>query len=74
VRWGATSRCSPLSNLLIARAYTYEAENTGSAGSPALENVVVTDDNDTGDDFNPTFTGGDLNSDGKLDVGVARAC
>src|SRR5439155_1663890 len=36
-------------------------------------NVVVTDDNGTptnlADDFNPTFTGGDANSNGLLDVG-----
>src|SRR5262249_38391044 len=53
--------------------YTYTVTNAGSAGTPALENVVVTDDNATpgvpGDDFSPTFVGGDTNNDGKLDKG-----
>jgi uncharacterized repeat protein (TIGR01451 family) len=49
--------------------WTYSVTNTGNV---ALDNVVVTDDNgtpaDTSDDFNPTFTGGDTNNDGKLDI------
>ena len=44
--------------------------NTGNA---TMAGVVVTDDNLTpgvpGDDFNPTFSGGDTDSDGSLDVG-----
>ncbi len=49
--------------------FTYEVTNTGNV---ALENVVVTDDNgtpgDTGDDFSPTFVGGDTNGNGLLDL------
>jgi len=49
--------------------YDYEVTNPGEV---LLTNVVVTDDNatpgDTSDDFNPTFTGGDTNGDGKLDL------
>ena len=45
--------------------YTYTVTNTGNA---AIAGVVVTDDNLTpgnpGDDFNPTFSGGDTDSDG----------
>ena len=50
--------------------YTYTVTNTGNA---AIAGVVVTDDNLTpgnpGDDFNPTFSGGDTDGDGLLDVG-----
>lgn len=42
-------------------------------GNIALANVVVTDNNGTpanvADDFNPTFTGGDTNSNNLLDLG-----
>ena len=42
-------------------------------GNAAIAGVVVTDDNltpgNTGDDFNPSFTGGDTDSDSLLDVG-----
>ena len=50
--------------------YTYTVTNTGNA---AIAGVVVTDDNLTpgtpGDDFNPTFSGGDTDNDNLLDVG-----
>ena len=50
--------------------FTYQVTNTGNV---ALANVAVVDDNGTpgvpGDDFNPTFTGGDVNSNSLLDLG-----
>ncbi len=53
--------------------YSFEVENTGSDDSPALANVVVTDDNGTpgvpGDDFSPTFVDGDTDGDSELDKG-----
>ena len=52
--------------------FTYAVKNTGEVAF-AANDVVVTDDNgtagNTGDDFNPTFVGGDLNSNNLLDVG-----
>ena len=49
--------------------FTYEVRNTGTV---PLGNVVLIDDNGTpgipGDDFMPTFTGGDTNGNGLLDV------
>ena len=44
--------------------YTYTVTNNGSSDSPALENVVLTDDHGT-----PAFAGGDGDGDGKLDKG-----
>jgi len=48
--------------------FTYVVTSTGGA---SLQNVVVTDDNGTagspGDDFNPTFSGGDTNSNNILE-------
>src|SRR4029079_11598070 len=50
--------------------YTYTVTNQGNA---AIAGVVVTDDNLTpgtpGDDFSPSFSGGDTNNDNLLDVG-----
>ena len=49
--------------------YTYTVTNEGNA---AIAGVVVTDDNltpgNTSDDFNPSLTGGDTDSDSLLDV------
>ena len=49
--------------------WTYFVTNTGNV---PLANVTVTDDNgtpgNTADDFHPTFTGGDTNSNGLLDL------
>ena len=51
--------------------FTYEVTNTGEVAFAADE-VIVIDDNgtadDTSDDFNPTFVGGDTNNNGFLDV------
>ena len=49
--------------------WTYEVTNTGNT---PISDVALTDDagtaDDTGDDFDPTFTGGDTDGDGLLDV------
>ena len=49
--------------------WTYEVTNTGNA---PISEVVLSDDagtpDDAGDDFDPTFTGGDTNGDGLLDT------
>lgn len=49
--------------------FTYNVTN---AGEVLLANVAVTDDNgtpgNTGDDFTPTFNGGDTNSNNRLDL------
>ena len=51
--------------------FTYEVTNTGEVAFAADE-VIVIDDNgtadDTSDDFNPSFVGGDTNNNGFLDV------
>lgn len=50
--------------------FTYSVTNSGNI---ALANVVVTDDNgtpgNTADDFNPSYSGGDANSNNLLDLG-----
>ncbi len=50
--------------------FTYAVTNPGNE---SLSNVIVIDDagtpSDTSDDFSPTFTGGDTNNNGMLDVG-----
>ncbi len=50
--------------------FDYVLTNTGNV---AVSSVVVVDDNGTpgnaGDDFNPTFSGGDSNSNNILDIG-----
>ena len=54
--------------------WTYVVTNPGTV---PLANVTVTDDNGTpaiaGDDFAPTFVGGDSNGNGLLDAGEAWA-
>jgi len=56
----------------IGENVTFEYMVLADSFNP-LENVVVVDDNgtpgNTGDDFNPTFTGGDSNMNGFLDNG-----
>ncbi|REJ69319.1 MAG: hypothetical protein DWQ31_05040, partial [Planctomycetota bacterium] len=55
-------------NLGDTLTFTYEVVNTGNV---PLGTVTVTDDNataGTGDDFNPTFIGGDTDNDGLLDT------
>ncbi len=50
--------------------WSYAVTNTGS--TEALSNVRVVDDHGTaalGDDFSPSFTGGDIDGDGLLDMG-----
>lgn len=51
--------------------FTYVVKNIGEVAFAASD-VVVTDDNgtagDAGDDFNPTFVGGDVNNNGFLDT------
>jgi hypothetical protein len=60
----------PLLGVGESATFTYVVSNTGDL---ALSNVVVVDDNGTpgnaADDFNPSYTGGDTNGDGLLDVG-----
>ncbi len=52
-----------------AATFTYVVTNTGSV---ALRSITLTDDNGTpgnpGDDFHPTFTGGDTNGNNLLDT------
>ncbi len=64
---------SPTGPILAAggsATFTYILTN---AGNVPLSSISVTDDNGTtgttGDDFHPTFSGGDTNSNGQIDVG-----
>ena len=65
----ADSPTGPLIAVGGTATFDYSVINTGNL---PLANVVVTDDNGTpgtGDDFNPTFVGGDTNANNLLDVG-----
>ena len=66
----ADSATGPILPIGSAFNFTYNVTNTGNI---SLGNVVVVDDNGTpanlADDFDPTFTGGDSNSNGLLDLG-----
>ena len=63
----ATGPFIPVGNVAT---FTFQVTNTGNI---ALGNIAVVDDNGTvgnlADDFSPTFTGGDTNSNGLLDLG-----
>lgn len=65
----ADSPTGPYALVGTQAVFTYLVTNPGQT---ALANVVVTDDRgtaDPSDDFHPTFTGGDTNNNGLLDVG-----
>src|SRR5262249_51636433 len=65
----ADSPTGPILAVGSTASFTYSVTNTGNV---PLSNVVVVDDNgtagNTADDFNPTFTGGDSNNNGLLDL------
>ena len=65
----ADSPTGPTLGVGSTATFTYVVTNTGNM---ALSNVVVMDDNgtpgNTADDFTPTFTGGDTNSNNLLDL------
>ena len=66
----ADSATGPIIPIGGTANFTYEVTN---AGNIAVGSIAVVDDNGTpgnaGDDFNPTFTGGDANGNGLLDLG-----
>ncbi len=66
----ANSPTGPILTVGSIATFTYEVRNTGNV---SLANVTVSDDNGTsaipGDDFNPSFTGGDTNNNNLLDLG-----
>ena len=66
----ADSPTGPILAVGGTTTFTYQVTNTGNI---AVGSIAVVDDNGTpgnsGDDFNPTFTGGDANGNGLLDLG-----
>ena len=66
----ADSTTGPILSAGGTATFTYQVTNTGNI---AVGSIAVVDDNgtsgNTADDFNPTFTGGDTNSNGLLDLG-----
>ena len=65
----ADSPTGPILAVGSTATFTYQVTNTGNV---PLSSVVVVDDNGTpgipGDNFSPTFTGGDTNNNSKLDL------
>ncbi len=66
----ATTAPGPIITVGSPVTFTYTVTNTGN---DPLQGVTLTDNNGTpsnsADDFHPTFTGGDTNGNGLLDIG-----